>query len=159
MQMSSRRKFIFKCSTAAAALSLVPFSSFSLPASGQKKSSPAVPLSYAELARQVNTVFTAHLADNQFVNLTLLKVRLAPPLTVAAGCRLPADAGNEKFSLVFSASKATLLPSAIHQFEHGQLGQFAMHVGQIGRQDKPDVRYEAVFNVAATPMAANPILT
>ena len=47
----------------------------------------------------------------------------------------------------FSADpKDELIESAIHRFEHEELGRFEMYVGQIGTADNDDVRYEAGFN-------------
>ena len=148
--MSTRRKFLFDCSSAVAALTLVPMSLFSLPAiTGGEMPSPKF-LNYQTLAGQINTVFRVRLASGQAVELKLLKAPLARPTPVRPGCRLPGDAGHEKFSLIFSGPKEGLLASAIHQFEHQQLGRFEMHIGSIGALDTEAVRYEAVFNQPAS---------
>jgi hypothetical protein len=83
------------------------------------------------------------------VELKLLKAPVAPPTPARPGHRPPGDAGNEKFSLIFSGPKEALLASAIHQFEHRHLGRFEMYIGQIGARDTDGVRYEAVFNQPA----------
>jgi hypothetical protein len=103
-------------------------------------------LSYSSLAGQINTLFRVHVSPQQVVQLKLLKARVTPPTPAVPGRRPPGDAGNEKFSLIFSGPKETLLASAIHQFEHRNLGRFEMYIGQIGAHDVDGVRYEAVFN-------------
>jgi hypothetical protein len=143
--MSSRRKFIFDCSAAMATFSLLPMGSFC----GQVISGGSLQsindMSYPVLAAQINTPFRVRLSTLQTVELKLLKAPLAPSTPITPGRRLPGDAGYEKFSLIFSGSKDKLIKSAIHHFEHEELGRFEMYVGQIGTTDE-DVRYEAGFN-------------
>jgi hypothetical protein len=138
--MTTRRKFLFDCSTALAAFALVPVSSF-----GAGNFQSIAEMSHAALAAQVNTFFRVRLASGQMVKLKLLKAPLARPTPSRLG-RRSGDAGNEKFSLVFSGPKAALLAAAIHEFEHERLGRFEMYIGQIGTQDAESVRYESVFN-------------
>jgi hypothetical protein len=144
--MSTRRKFIFDCSTAVAAFGLLPMSSFSLPATSGGGFQSLEQISYPALAGQINTVFRVRLSTLRAVELKLLKAPLVPPTPMTLGRRLPGDARNEKFSLIFSGPEQTLLPSAIHRFEHEQLGRFEMYIGQIGKQDSESIRYETVFN-------------
>jgi hypothetical protein len=147
--MSTRRKFLFDCSTAMAALALVPLHSagqLAQPCGGFQSLGK---LSYPSLAGQVNTLFRVRLSVGQVVELKLLKAPVAPPTPARPGHRPPGDAGNEKFSLIFSGPKEALLASAIHQFEHRHLGRFEMYIGQIGARDTDGVRYEAVFNQPA----------
>jgi len=106
-------------------------------------------LRYESLAGQVNTLFRVRLSPRQVVKLKLLKARVTPPTPALPGRRPPGDAGNEKFSLIFSGPREELLASAIHQFEHRHLGRFEMYIGQIGAPDTDNVRYEAVFNCPA----------
>lgn len=131
-----------------AAIALVPGGAFSVKThAGQSSFSR---LSYASLSQHVHTVFKVVLADGQEVKLTLLKAPIAPTRR-AAGRQVPMDLNHEKFSLIFSGPKETRLDSAIHQFEHRELGQFEMHIGQIGMPGEDGLRYEAVFN---QPVAA-----
>ena len=146
--MSTRRKFLFDCSTAVAALGLVPLHSAGQLAQPRGGFQSLGKLSYPSLAGQVNTLFRV-LSVGQVVELKLLKARVAPPTPARPGHRPPGDAGNEKFSLIFSGPKEALLASATHQFEHRQLGRFEMYIGQIGTRDTDGVRYEAVFNQRA----------
>jgi hypothetical protein len=144
--MSSRRKFIFDCSTAVAAFSFLPMDSFGLPAISGGSHQSLDDMSYPVFAAQINTLFRVRLSTLQTVELKLLKAPLAPSTPVIPGRHLPGDAGNEKFSLIFSGSKDELIKSAIHRFEHEALGRFEMYVGQIGTTNNDDVRYEAGFN-------------
>ena len=107
-------------------------------------------LSYPMLAGQIGTPFYVRLSPGRLVKLELIKAPLAPATPITPGRQLPGDTGNEKFSLIFSGPKDAVLASAIHRFEHSQLGQFEMYVGQIGAQDPARIRYEAGFNRPAT---------
>jgi hypothetical protein len=144
--MSSRRKFIFDCSTAVAAFSFLPMSSFCRPAISGGCYQSLDGMSYPVLAAQINTLFRVRFSTLQTVELKLLKAPLAPSTPIMSGRRLPGDVGYEKFSLIFVGKKNTLLPSAIHRFEHEELGRFEMYIGQVGTTDTDDVRYEAGFN-------------
>jgi hypothetical protein len=152
--MMTRRKFFFDCSTAVAALALVPMNPFNRLANSREDLQSLDDLSYPVLAGQINTPFRVRLSPVRVVELTLLKAALAPPTRTTSGRRLPGDFGNEKFSLIFSGPKDELIGPAIHQFEHGQLGRFDMYIGQVGTQDPRRVRYETVFN---RPMKKQPV--
>jgi hypothetical protein len=144
--MMTRRKFFFDCSTAVAALALVPMTPFNRLANSREDFRSLDDLSYPVLAGQINTPFRVRLSPVHVVELTLLKATPAPPTRATPGRRLPGDFGNEKFSLIFSGPKDELLRPAVHRFEHGQLGRFDMYIGQVGTQDPRRVRYETVFN-------------
>jgi len=103
-------------------------------------------LTYSALAGQVNTQFRVHTASGKTVRLHLLKAPVARSTPAIPGRCPPADAGNEKFSLIFIGPKDQLIEPAIHQFEHGELGRFEMYVGQVGACSPHRVHYEAVFN-------------
>ncbi len=98
------------------------------------------------LADQVNTVFRAFPVSGPMVELTLLKAPPAPRSPDGLRGRPADDAGNEKFSLIFSGPQDGSLASAIHRFEHDRLGRFEMYVGRIGTEDRERGRYESVFN-------------
>lgn len=143
--MNSRRKFIFDSSAVMAALTVIPMSSFGALAAAPGFSS-LDQMGYSVLAGQINSIFRVRTASGQTVELKLVKAPLSPLMPVVPGRRLPEDAGNEKFPLIFSGPTDAPLPSAIHQFEHPQLGRFEMYVGEIGLRDGESVRYESVFN-------------
>jgi hypothetical protein len=144
--MSTRRKFLLDCSTAVAALALAPAGLVKGAVDRPGNLESLADISYAALARQIDTPFTVRLAARQTVQLQLLKAPLARPTPIVPGRPAPGDAGNEKFSLIFRGPENGLLAPAIHRFEHGQLGRFEMYVGQIGSPKGGEVRYEAVFN-------------
>jgi hypothetical protein len=148
--MSSRRKFIFDCSAFMAALAVDPISSFSQPATSGGGFQLLEHISYPELADQVNSIFQVRISAWQMVELKLLKAPFVPAAPVTSGKQFPGDAGYEKFSLIFRGHSRTLLPSAIHHFEHEKLGRFEMYIGQVGTTDNDDVRYEAGFNRPAS---------
>jgi hypothetical protein len=143
--VKSRRKFILDGSIFMAALAAAPASSFGLPVFSREGPVSLQNVSHRELAALIGTIFRVRLSSGAAVDLKLLKAPLAPPTPVLAGHPLPGDAGYEKFSLIFNGPKNHLIQSAIHHFEHEELGRFEMYVGQIGTMDD-DVRYEAGFN-------------
>jgi hypothetical protein len=144
--VSTRRIFIFKCAGAVVVLGLAPLTAIYVSAGVSRNFRSVVDLSYPMLAGQINTQFRVHLASGQTICLKLLKAPLARPAPALPARRPPGDAGNEKFSLIFSGPTNQLLEPAIHQFEHGDLGRFEMYIGQIGTRDPDAVRYETVFN-------------
>ena len=137
---------MFTGSAFLAAFAVAPVSSFSQASISPGGVQSLEQMSYAVLARQVGTGFRVRISSREVVRLTLLKAPLAQPTPIRPGKPLPGDAGYEKFSLIFSGPKDALLASAIHPFEHDQLGRFEMFIGQIGRPDADRVRYEAGFN-------------
>jgi hypothetical protein len=156
--VSTRRKFLFDCSTAMAALALFPLKSAGQLVQPRRDFQSLGQLSYQSLAGQLDTLFRVHLSPQQVVELKLLKAQVAPPTPIRPGHPPPGDAGNEKFSLIFSGPKEVLLASAIHQFEHAHLGRFEMYIGQIGTRDTERVRYEAVFNQPASSVSTRTTL-
>ena len=141
--MSSRRNFIFECSAVVAGVAVAPMSSLNRLVARRRAPDQ---ISYQAFVRQVNTIFHVHSSTGPVVKLELLKAPLARATPQVPGRRPPADAGNEKFSLIFSGPKQTVLAPAIHRFEHDELGRFEMYIGQIGTEDTVRVRYESVFN-------------
>ena len=85
----TRRRFFFNCSTAVAALALVPMNSFNRLANSREDFQSLDNLSYPVLAGQINTPFRVRLSSGRVVELTLLKATLAPPTRATSGRRLP----------------------------------------------------------------------
>lgn len=154
LNMVSRRTFFSHCCRATALLALPPLS-----LSWRKAEAAQFPgpLNFARFAAQLNGVFRVRLDSGKVVALQLVKAQLAAPPRLVPRRRPPADAAYEKFSLVFTGPEETPLASAIHTFEHPQLGRFDMHIGEIGVRENAHVRYEAIFNqpaeLAVTPRA------
>ena len=103
-------------------------------------------ISYSQLAAQIHTKFRVYAPSGRLVELTLLKAPFTAPSPVVPGRRPSVDAGNEKFSLIFSGPRDELLPAAIHSFEHDELGGFDMYIGQVGLRNSQRIRYQSVFN-------------
>ena len=152
--MSTRRQFLFDCSTAVGSLALVPMSSVKPSTSADGRVPSPRQIGYTALAGQINTLFRVRLSPGQLVELKLLKAPLAPARTSLPGRRSAGEAGHARFSLIFSGPKEALLASAIHRFEHDRLGRFEMHIGPIGSPDLAGARYEAVFNQSASATSA-----
>jgi hypothetical protein len=141
----TRRQFLYDCSAAMAVLAACPISGLAGRANTGKFRS-LTQITYSQLAAQIHTPFRVYAPSGRVVELTLLKAPLAAPSPLVLGRRPPGDAGNEKFSLIFSGPRDELLSDAIHPFEHDQLGRFNMYIGQIGTRDPKRVRYQSVFN-------------
>jgi hypothetical protein len=141
----TRRQFLYDCSAAMAVVAACPVSGLARMVNTGKFRS-LTQISYSQLAAQINTPFRVYAPFGRVVELTLLKALLAAPSPIVPGRHLPGDAGNEKFSLIFSGPTDELLPAAIHSFEHDQLGRFDMYIGQVGTRDRERVRYQCVFN-------------
>jgi hypothetical protein len=144
--MITRRSFLFGCSATATMFALAPMSSLSYPTVAGEGFQGLDQMSYAVLAAQINTPFRVYLAPGRVVELQLIKAPVAPSLPARQRCHFRGDAGYEKFSLIFRGSKAELIESAIHRFEHAQLGRFEMYIGRVGTENRDRVRYESVFN-------------
>jgi hypothetical protein len=126
------------------AVSLFPFPVASMPLISN--SQPLDDLGYSDFLAQIHTKFRVRLEPRRTAELSLLKARRAPSTRQVLSRRPPGDVGHEKFSLIFSGPEDELLESAIHQFEHSQLGRFEMFISKIGAPGLADCRYEAVFN-------------
>jgi hypothetical protein len=148
--VNTRRQFLFNCSASLAALVLAPIATAQVSARHAGETELPRPLTYATFCSQINTFFQVPLASGEVVKLKLLKAPLARPTPVVPGRRPPGDAGNEKFSLIFSGPKGAPLASAIHSFAHPRLGGFELYIGQFGSPDMESIRYEAVFNQPAS---------
>jgi hypothetical protein len=148
--MRSRRKFIIDCSTAAAALPFGLLNSTGLAAHPGADFLKLENLSYASLASQINSLFRVHVSTGMAIDIELLEAPWNGATGLEAGTRAPADACNERFSLIFSGPGNRLIDSAIHRFEHPLLGKFEMYIGEFGPRGGKTVRYEAVFNRPAT---------
>jgi hypothetical protein len=144
--MRTRRRFLSESSTALAALALLPAEFIARTASAAGPVRSLDELNFPMFARKVNTRFRVRLPSGQAVQIKLVRASEAAPTPPVPCGGSAGDAGNEKFSLLFSGPKETPLPSAIHRFEHDQLGRFEMYIEQVGAPDVADERYEAVFN-------------
>ena len=129
-----------------AALAAFPAITFGKTANPGRNFESLARISYSQLAAQINTPFRVYAPSGRVVELRLLKAPFTAPFSIVPGRRPPADTGNEKFSLIFSGPPNELLPDAIHQFEHEELGRFDMYIGQVGPRDSERVRYQSVFN-------------
>lgn len=151
--MRSRRKFFGACSATVAAFAIAPCI-FSFSTGNRGTTRPGKYPGYAAFAAQINTPFRVQSANGHAVNLQLIKCRPASHRPVAFGRRPALDAGNEKFSLIFTGPVDGPLPPAIHSFAHPELGKFEIYIGEISAREKNLIRYEAVFNQPAA-MALN----
>lgn len=138
--MPTRRKFLFDCSvlvTAALAAPGVVVADSAL-ASGEIRRSA--------FASQVNTRFRIQTKAGETIDITLDEVKTRPEKPRKAGKRPLPDAGNEKFSLVFSGSRADLIPQDTYRLLHESLGCFDLFLVPIYTRNPAKIDYQAVIN-------------
>lgn len=100
----------------------------------------------AALAGQLNTPFRIQAALGRTVMVTLAEVKIRGDKPRKAGRRSPQDAGNERFSLIFSGSRGELLEQNTYRFEHQTLGRFDLFIVPIFTRDPDRIDYQAVVN-------------
>ena len=98
------------------------------------------------LASQVNTRFRIQAESGSLIEVTLAEVKMRREKPLKAGCRPPPDAGNEKFSLFFSGSRAELLPQNTYTVAHEALGQFSVFLVPIYTRSSDKIDYQVVVN-------------
>lgn len=143
--MSTRREFIIRCSTLAAAAA-VPMGVLGEMALGPRRRRALEELSCSDFAGQLNTLFRIRAGCNRPVTVRLVEVRVTPELPLRPGQRPPPDAANEKFSLIFSGSRRNLLEQETYVFEHAALGQFSFFIVPVFTRNSEKINYEAVIN-------------
>jgi hypothetical protein len=94
----------------------------------------AAVLEQEEFARYLNTKFRIHLNEAETIEAELTNVS---PLLVSDR--------QKRFSITFRTSNETLLEQGMRQFEHDQMGRFALFIVPLERTDE-GTYYEAIFN-------------
>ena len=144
--MTTRRNFLASCSTITLAATVAPGTVLAAPV--PLKSSSQDQLSLATFTKQVQTTFEVRLEAARRVALKLVQVQSnqsSHPMAANAP-----DAANEKFSLLFRGPQGRPLPQDTYQFEHEEMGRFAMFIVPVFAKGRhKGALYEAVFNRAA----------
>jgi hypothetical protein len=144
--MTSRRQFLTGCSALTLTASLAPAAYFSalLPVGRVTLDQ----ISFADFSAQVDTVFKVY---QKPVELKLVEAKLTPTFHPPNG--MAVDAGNEKFSLLFSAGKNPALTQDTYVFEHTGIGRFEMFIVPAASRDASRTYYQAIFNRTAPKTA------
>jgi hypothetical protein len=138
--MPTRRQFLLSCSALAAA-SAAPAIALGTPF--RSGGTALDQISFQDFADMLNTAFQVSV-DSRTVELRLVGAKLvAAPMSTGA---CAGDAGNEKFSLLFSGPTGEPLSQDTHNFEHLRIGRFQMFIGPVGPREAGHRYYEAVFN-------------
>ena len=140
--MTSRRQFLTGCSALTLTAGIAPAACLSALWPVRKVTLDQI--SFADFSAQVDTVFTV---DQKPVELKLVEAKLMP--TFHPPNRMAIDAGNEKFSLLFSGAKAPALTQDTYIFEHAGIGRFEMFIVPVASRDSSRSYYQAIFNRAA----------
>lgn len=144
--MPTRRKFLFDCSaviTAALTAPGVVMADSAMPSPMVRR---AGEIPRAAFASQVNTCFRIHTDAGRAIKVTLAEVKIRPEKPPKAGKRPLPDAGNEKFSLVFSGSRADLIQQDTYRLAHETLGRFDLFIVPIYTRNPAKIDYQAVIN-------------
>ena len=90
-------------------------------------------LTYENFTKNLNTEYQVDREGEQ-IRLVLIEIS-----------DLKKTERQEEFSIVFQGPLGHLLPQAIHQFRHSNMGDFPLFIVPIGKGEG-GYRYEAVFN-------------
>jgi hypothetical protein len=144
--MNTRREFLRHCCALAATMALVPLSALANSTCLVMKDISLDELSYATLARELNTVFRVYATPTQVWQLELVEANPAPQRPQPAGQQCGQAAKHERFSLIFRGAKEEQLEQKIHKFEHDRIGRFEMFIVPVVSRDTSRMYYEAVFD-------------
>jgi hypothetical protein len=148
---STRRRFLLHCSTIFAAAAVAPFGMASLPDHFEMKDISLDDLHYATFAKQAKSLFRVYADADKTVELLLAKAMVSRDTQVKRGKGRGGDAGNEKFSLLFTGPREGLLQQRIYKFEHERIGRFEMFITPVVPKENSRYYYEAVFNRPIKP--------
>jgi hypothetical protein len=144
--VATRRKFLCDCSALMAATLMSPALGVAKSSAPLWKKRSLREIPCADLARQLNTPFLVQSESGRTIKVTLAAVRMQKERPLKPGRRPPADAGNEKFSLVFSGCRGELLEQNTYPFEHPKLGRFDLFVVPVFTRNLAKIDYEVVVN-------------
>ena len=142
--MGTRRKFLKDCSAITVMAMAAPIGVCAAPNLPVRQKSPEA-LSCSAFAAQRNTHFQI-CGPNGVVTVKLDEVRIAPEPPPQPGKRPLPDAGNEKFSLIFSGARREMLEQETYVFEHETLGRMSLFIVPVFTRHPEKIDYEAVFN-------------
>jgi hypothetical protein len=91
----------------------------------------------------VNTEFQVHLDELKVRTITLVEVR---DYSGASRQQAMPGAGEECFSLFFTAPSGRVFPQNTYEVEHAALGKFMLFLVPVGMKTDGDQYFEAAFN-------------
>ncbi len=145
--MTTRRQFLYGCSTLAFATALSP-PALSAASVFSRNAEPRQ-VTYDAFSKCLGSTFVVKRQDQPGVALELIRARRQPASRLAKANAL--DARHEKFSLLFRGPRSMALDQNSYTFEHGEMGRFEIFIVRVGVEDKSHEYYEAIFN---RPVAA-----
>jgi hypothetical protein len=140
--MTSRRQFLTGCSALTLTAGIAPAACLSALLPVRKVTLDQI--RFADFSVQVGTIFSV---GQKPVELKLVEAKLMP--TLHPPNRIAVDAGNEKFSLLFSGARVPALTQDTHVFEHDGIGRFEMFIVPAVSRDASRSYYQAIFNRTA----------
>jgi len=100
----------------------------------------------SDWASQLNTPFHIHSATKGKIKVTLAEVKMGQAAALKPGQLPRPDAGNERFSLIFSGCRSELLAQDTYRMDHPALGQFELFIVPIFTRNLSKIDYQAVVN-------------
>jgi hypothetical protein len=144
----TRRRFLGTCSTLAISAAMGPTAALAGTSPAQ---SLLKEISYASFAARLHKEFIVR-REKQFLGaLVLIEARKLTDKFPARTKSL--DAGNEKFTLLFSGPRRRPLAQDTYTFEQAGLGRFDMFIAPVGLANESQLYYEATIN---RPVASDP---
>ncbi|HUD47750.1 MAG TPA: hypothetical protein VMR33_13030 [Candidatus Baltobacteraceae bacterium] len=144
--MPTRRKFLIDCSALIAAALTVPTAGVADSAAPLWRKRSLSEISGSALASQVNTPFRIEAGAGRTIEVTLAEVKIRQDRPLKRGQRPPHDARNEKFSLIFSGSRADLVQQNTYPVAHEKLGRFDLFLVPINTRNPAKIDYQALVN-------------
>jgi hypothetical protein len=144
--VATRRKFLYDCSALMAAALTSPAVVLAGSTASIRKQRSLHEIPFSALAGQLNTPFCVRAASGKTIQVTLAEAKMRPENPLQPGRRPPWDAGNEKFSLIFSGCRRDLLEQNTYAFEHRKLGGFELFIVPVFTRNRDRIDYQAVVN-------------
>jgi hypothetical protein len=146
--LPTRRRFLGTCSTLAVTAAMGPTAALAGTAPNQRLLKE---ISYASFAALLHREFIVR-REKQFLGALVLTEARKLTEKFPARTKSP-DAGNEKFTLLFSGPHRRPLAQGTYTFEQAELGRFDMFIAPVGSGNESQLYYEATFN---RPVVSDP---
>lgn len=143
--MSTRREFLSYCGSAVGAAALFAPAALFESLIGLRER-PLDSISFAEFSECLGSWFEVLGPSASGASLELIRATPRPPGKPRQLHPGTADAGNEKFVLVFRGSLEEPLDQGIHCLRHRGVGRLAVFFVPVVSRDPAHRYYEAVFN-------------
>lgn len=137
---------MFDCSAISLAALSAPAKILAEAAMPLARQNPLKDLTCQAFAEQLNTTFRICASPAQSIEVKLVEVTVKQDRPLKPGQGPRRDAGNERFSLIFSGRRSELLGQNTYTFEHEVLGKFVFFIVPVFTRDPRKIDYQLVVN-------------